>query len=180
MSTLFDKRGNFHEEWTMGEATWKRVRIKAPECPRISAALLEKERTSLGKWSYAQEYLYEFLVMVDQVFSYESVMGAITPEVKPLSGALAVASVPGGPGPRPEPELRGPIHEGVGGGIAVGPASPGMQPVGSGRYCDRSTGGGYVPSEWPLPYCRHHNRRGRCPCRRGNDPVSKRYLVSTM
>ena len=103
----------------MGGATWKRVRIKAPECPRMSAALLEKERTSLGKWLYAQEYLYEFLVMVDQVFSYESVMGAITPEVKPLSGALAVDSVPGGPGPRPEPELHGPIHEGVSGGIAM-------------------------------------------------------------
>lgn len=156
------------------------MRIKPRNACASRQALLEKERTSLGKWLYAQEYLYEFLVMVDQVFSYESVMGAITPEVKPLSGALAVDSVPGGPGPRPEPELHGPIHEGVGGGIVDGPASPGMQPVGSGQDRDRSTGSGYVPSEWPLPYCRHHNRRGWCPCRRGNNLVSKRYLVSTM
>jgi len=81
MSTPFGKRGHFHEEWTMGGDAWKRLQIKAPECPRISAGFLEEERASLC----------EYVETVDQVFSYESVMGAITPEVKPLFGTVPVA-----------------------------------------------------------------------------------------
>ena len=91
MSTPSGKRGHFHEEWTMGGDTWERVQVKAPECPRISAGFLEEERASLGEWWYKQEYLCEFVETVDQVFSYESVMGAITPEVKPLFGTVPVA-----------------------------------------------------------------------------------------
>jgi hypothetical protein len=91
MSTPFGKRGHFHEEWTMGGDTWERVQVKALECPRISAGFLEEERASLGEWWYKQEYLCEFVETVDQVFSYESVMGAITPEVKPLFGTVPVA-----------------------------------------------------------------------------------------
>jgi len=52
---------------------------------------LEEEWASLGEWWYRQEYLCEFVETVDQVFSYESVMGAITPEVKPLFGTVPVA-----------------------------------------------------------------------------------------
>ena len=47
--------------------------------------------SSQGEWWYKQEYLCEFVDTVDQVFSYESVMGAITPEVKPLFGTVPVA-----------------------------------------------------------------------------------------
>ena len=47
--------------------------------------------SSQGEWWYKQEYLCEFVETVDQVFSYESVMGAITPEVKPLFGTVPVA-----------------------------------------------------------------------------------------
>ena len=47
--------------------------------------------SSQGEWWYKQEYLCEFVDTVDQVFSYESVMGAITPEVKPLFGSVTVA-----------------------------------------------------------------------------------------
>jgi hypothetical protein len=47
--------------------------------------------SSQGEWWYKQEYLCEFVDTVDQVFSYESVMGAITPEVKPLFGIVPVA-----------------------------------------------------------------------------------------
>ena len=47
--------------------------------------------SSQGEWWYKQEYLCEFVDTVDQVLSYESVMGAITPEVKPLFGTVPVA-----------------------------------------------------------------------------------------
>ena len=56
---------------------------------KFGSTRLEKN-SSQGEWWYKQEYLCEFVDTVDQVFSYESVMGAITPEVKPLFGAVPV------------------------------------------------------------------------------------------
>ena len=91
MSTPFGKRGFFHEVWTAGGNTWERIEVKATECPRISPEFLQEERASLGDWWYKQEYLCEFVETIDQVFSYESVMGAVTAEVKPLFGEVGVA-----------------------------------------------------------------------------------------
>ncbi len=57
---------------------------------KFGSTRLEKN-SSQGEWWYKQKYLCEFVDTVDQVFSYESVMGAITPEVKPLFGTVPVA-----------------------------------------------------------------------------------------
>ena len=57
---------------------------------KFGSTRLEKN-SSQGEWWYKQEYLCEFVETVGQVFSYESVMGAITPEVKPLFGTVPVA-----------------------------------------------------------------------------------------
>ena len=86
MSTPFGKRGHFHQEWTESGDTWERVEVKASECPRISAEFLEEERNSRGDWWVRQEYQCEFVETVDQVFSYDLVMGALTSEIKPLFG----------------------------------------------------------------------------------------------
>ena len=90
MSTPFGKRGHFFEEWANGGDTWERVQVKATECPRISPEFLAEEQASIGEWWYKQEYLYEFVETNHQVFSYESVMGAITPEVEPLFGGSGI------------------------------------------------------------------------------------------
>jgi hypothetical protein len=95
MTTPFGKRGFFHHEWTQGEG-WQKIKITAEQCPRISKAFLAEERRSLGEWWYRQEYLCEFTDTVDQVFSYEHVMGAFTDEVKPLFGAAATPLTPVG------------------------------------------------------------------------------------
>ena len=87
LSTPFGKRGWFHQEWTQGGDGWQRVKITAHDCPRISAAFLEEERRSLGEWWFRQEYECQFVETTDQVFTYDEVMTAITPEVKPLFGA---------------------------------------------------------------------------------------------
>jgi hypothetical protein len=84
LTTPFGKRGFFFHEWTEGGPQWARVNVPATECPRIPAALLEQERASLGDWWYRQEYLCEFKDTVDQVFSFEHVMGALDASVKPL------------------------------------------------------------------------------------------------
>jgi len=83
MSTPFGKRGHFFEEWN-GSSTWERIEVKATDCLRIPQSFLEEERASLGEWWFRQEYLCEFVETLDQVFSYDLVMSAISADVKPL------------------------------------------------------------------------------------------------
>jgi hypothetical protein len=86
LTTPWGKRGWFHHEWTEGGPGWKRVKITAHDCPRISPGFLEQERAALGEWWYRQEYLCEFVETEDQVFGYDEVMAAISGDVKPLFG----------------------------------------------------------------------------------------------
>jgi hypothetical protein len=91
LSTPFGKRGWFHHEWT-ADAGWHTVQVTAEQCPRISPAFLAEERASLGDWWYRQEYQCEFVETLDQVFRYEHVMGALSPEVRPLFGGDGCAT----------------------------------------------------------------------------------------
>jgi hypothetical protein len=86
MSTPFGKRGHFHHEWTEGGEAWERIEIKATDCPRISPAFLAEERASLGDWWYRQEYDCQFVETIDQIFSYDLIIAAISSDVKPLFG----------------------------------------------------------------------------------------------
>ena len=89
LSTPFGRRGFFFEEYERGGPEWARVRITARQCPRISPEWLERERAQIGDWWFRQEYLCEFVDTDDQVFSYDSVMAAISPDVQPLFGGAA-------------------------------------------------------------------------------------------
>jgi hypothetical protein len=84
LTTPFGKRGAFFEAWQNGGPDWERVKVTAHDCPRISSAFLEEERRALGDWWFSQEYLCEFRDTTDQVFSYDVVMSAISPDITPL------------------------------------------------------------------------------------------------
>ncbi|MBT9156732.1 MAG: hypothetical protein DDT37_01720 [Firmicutes bacterium] len=86
MSTPFGKRGHFFHEWQEGGDTWERIRIQATACPRIAHEFLAEERRALGDWWFRQEYMCDFVETVDQAFSYEHVLGAVSSEIKPLWG----------------------------------------------------------------------------------------------
>jgi hypothetical protein len=83
LSTPYGKRGVFHQEWTEGEE-WDRYEVPASQCPRIPASFLEEEKRALPARVYRQEYECSFEETDDQVFSYEDVAAAISPEVAPL------------------------------------------------------------------------------------------------
>jgi hypothetical protein len=83
LSTPFGKRGFFFKEWSESPA-WKKVKITAEQCPRISTDFLEEERVALGEWWYRQEYECEFSENVDAYFSYEEIRDSISADVKPL------------------------------------------------------------------------------------------------
>jgi hypothetical protein len=83
LSTPWGKRGWFHDEWH-GDREWERVRITAPECPRISAEFLAEERQALGENFYAQEYLTEFRDVIDAVFAERDIQRALVDGIEPL------------------------------------------------------------------------------------------------
>src|SRR5215208_3631437 len=83
LSTPYGKRGIFFEEWNQGES-WERYEVSARECPRIPASFLEEEKRALPARVYRQEYECSFEDIEDQVFSYEDVAAAISPDVTPL------------------------------------------------------------------------------------------------
>jgi hypothetical protein len=83
LSTPFGKRGAFFEEWT-GGVGWERYEVPASRCPRISEAFLEEERRALPHRVYRQEYECSFEETDDQVFSFEDVAAAMSPDVMPL------------------------------------------------------------------------------------------------
>jgi len=83
LSTPRGRRGWFHEAWT-GDQDWKRVKITAHDCPRISDEFLEQERRELGTWMFRQEYLCEFVDPVSQMFRTEDIEGAFSADVEPL------------------------------------------------------------------------------------------------
>jgi len=85
MSTPFGKRGWWHREWTEG-AGWKRIEVTAEQCPRITPEFLAEERRTLGHWWFVQEYECQFVQTVDQLFGYDDVMAAISPDVQPIFG----------------------------------------------------------------------------------------------
>jgi hypothetical protein len=88
LSTPYAKQGWFHDAWTRGDG-WRRVRVTAAECPRISAAFLAEERAALGPRWFAMEYLCEFGDLVDAVFSSADVARALVDEpAAPLFGGV--------------------------------------------------------------------------------------------
>ena len=77
LTTPFGKRGWFYQQWTEGE-DYVRTSKNAYECPRISAAFLEKEMKRLGPLLFAQEYECQFIDPVSSAFSSELIDPCLT------------------------------------------------------------------------------------------------------
>jgi hypothetical protein len=69
LSTPKGQRGAFWDAWS-GQGWWHKVTVRADDCPRISAAFLERERIRLGPL-YPQEYEGEFLAAPGSLFAIE-------------------------------------------------------------------------------------------------------------
>jgi hypothetical protein len=78
LSTPFGRRGFFFDQWETAAPGWERIIARASSCPRIDPAFLEEQKRLLGPRLYAQEFDCEFVEMIDQVFSTESIDAAFT------------------------------------------------------------------------------------------------------
>jgi hypothetical protein len=87
LTTPFGKRGFFFSAWNDDGPDWQRTKITAYDCPRISPQFLEEERRSMPEAWFKAEYLCEFTETLDQVFSYDVLMSAMSDDVQPLFGA---------------------------------------------------------------------------------------------
>src|SRR5438477_11830290 len=70
LTTPFGKRGWFYDQWRNGEG-YQRTKKTALDCPRITAAFLNKERLRLGPLMFRQEYMCEFIDPGASAFSSE-------------------------------------------------------------------------------------------------------------
>lgn len=84
ISTPMGRRGFFHACWEDTGGPWRRFRVTARECPRVSAAYLAEQRRILGDRNYRQEHECSFDVAIDQVFTPEFVAGLFTSTKRPL------------------------------------------------------------------------------------------------
>jgi len=84
LSTPWGRRGWWFEAWENGGAVWKRVRVPASECPRISPTFLAEERAALGEWFYRQEYDCAFAETSAQLFTEEHLRAMYDARVRPL------------------------------------------------------------------------------------------------
>lgn len=79
--------GRYHAS-AADAARWRLLHAERAAAEDAHAtAWLDRERAKIGEWWFRQEYLTEFVATDDQVFSYESVMGALSPDLVPLFGA---------------------------------------------------------------------------------------------
>ena len=85
MSTPYGRRGFFFETWERGGPEWKRVRVPATECLRISKEFLEKERKTMPDRTFRQEYLCEFGENAVSVFSERLIREAIKHDIQRLT-----------------------------------------------------------------------------------------------
>jgi hypothetical protein len=92
LSTPHGKRGFFHHEWSEGGKGWRRVKVTAADCPRITPEWLEAERAQIGDWHFRQEYLCEFCETEDQWISYDLIRGAISDDLPLLFGGWKCSS----------------------------------------------------------------------------------------
>jgi len=82
LSTPFGKRGFFFSEWSTSTA-WKKIKITADQCPRISPDFLDEERLALGDWWFQQEYFCIFGENLTSVFRWEDIQRAFAEDVEP-------------------------------------------------------------------------------------------------
>ncbi|MEX0822684.1 MAG: terminase family protein [Rhodothermales bacterium] len=85
MTTPGGKRGFFWREWTEGRGDYKRVKITATDCPRITEDFLKRERRRMPTPVYESEYFCSFTDAVDSVFRFVDIQAAFTDEFQPLA-----------------------------------------------------------------------------------------------
>lgn len=85
LSTPNGRQGFFFEIFESDDDNWKRIKIDATQCPRITPEFLKEEKETLGEFFFKQEYMNEFVEGENAVFRYSDIMRCFKPDVKPIN-----------------------------------------------------------------------------------------------
>jgi hypothetical protein len=84
LSTPLGARGQFWDWWENGGTDWQRIKVRASECPRISAEFLAEQRRNLSPRWYEQEFECRFVEASGQVFPSDLILAAFDSDEPPL------------------------------------------------------------------------------------------------
>ncbi len=76
IGTPHGKRGWFYHTWTESEQ-FRKIKITADQCPRITREFLREERKALGQYWFEQEYECEFHQSETSLFRMDVVDAAV-------------------------------------------------------------------------------------------------------
>jgi hypothetical protein len=86
MSTPNGKRGHFYREWTSDDPVWHRFQVTAYDCPRITKAFLDRERTKMtSEAMFSQEYFCEFIDLEGAVLGQQVIQDMFSDSVLPIA-----------------------------------------------------------------------------------------------
>ena len=84
LSTPNGRQGFFFDTWESNAEDWKKIKVVADDCPRISKEFLQAELETLGKFFYDQEYGCVFTEGENAVFRYSDILRCFKPEIKTI------------------------------------------------------------------------------------------------
>lgn len=80
-TTPWFRRGFFYNEWEHGGDNWKRVKVTADDCKRISRKFLKREKRSKPLYWFMQEYYCKWGSAASALFDPDMVDALLTDEV---------------------------------------------------------------------------------------------------
>lgn len=84
IGTPHGKRGWFYHTWTESDE-FRKIKITADQCPRISQDFLKQERAALGQYWYEQEFCCEFTENEAALFRYDVIQRALSDDIEELN-----------------------------------------------------------------------------------------------
>ena len=84
-TTPWFKRGYFFNQWQNGGDAWKRVKVTANDCPRISRSFLAREKKSKPHHWYMQEYYCKWGSAAAALFDPDMCDALLTDQVVPYA-----------------------------------------------------------------------------------------------
>jgi hypothetical protein len=94
LSTPNGKRGAFYTAWSGDSSDWRRIEVKADECPRIDRDYLAQQRRERGDLLFGQEYECQFIATQDQFFSEGAIEKMFSTAGEPIFTNQAPAVAP--------------------------------------------------------------------------------------
>lgn len=84
LTTPAGRRGWFFDAWHALDETWRRIRVSAKDCPRITKEFLDEERLALGQTKFESEYGLIFHDADSAAFSGDIIDACFKQDLSPL------------------------------------------------------------------------------------------------